>query len=87
MPDAEDDERHEGEGAALTEDVDEDLDDGLAGGGVDGGGEVLDGKEEGDEEEEAKDRRAADRGENAKGRVPFSVLGFLGEVGGGIWMS
>ena len=87
VPDAEDDQRHEGEGAALTEDVDEDLDDWLADGGVDGVGEVLDGEEEGDEEEEAKHRRAADGGEDAEGSVPFSVLGFFGEVGRGVWIS
>lgn len=84
MPDAEDDERHEGEGAALTEDVDEDLDDWLAGGGIDRGWEVLDGEEEGDEEEEAKHGRAADGGEDAEGSIPFSVLGFFGEMGGGV---
>lgn len=87
MPDAEDNERHEGKGTALAKDVDEDLDDWLAGGGVDGVGEVLDGEEEGDEEEEAKHGRAADGGEDSEGSIPFSVLGFLGEVGGGVWIS
>ena len=55
MPDAEDDERHERDGAVWAEDVDEDLSHGLPDCGVNGGVEVLNAEKEGDEEEEAED--------------------------------
>ena len=60
MPHTHDDEHHESDGAALTENVDEDLCDWLTYVRVYCFGEVLDGKEEGDEEEEAEDGGAAD---------------------------
>lgn len=55
MPDTDDDEGHQGDGAAGAKDVDEDLDYGLRDGAGDCVCEILDGKEEGDDEEEAED--------------------------------
>ncbi len=46
MPDADDDERHEGDGTLLPKDVDQDLEDRLADVAGDGFVEILDGEEE-----------------------------------------
>ena len=56
MPHTDYDERHEGYGAVIAEDIDEDLSHWLAYGTVDRVVEVLDREEERDEEEEAEDR-------------------------------
>jgi hypothetical protein len=55
VPDADHDERHGGHGALGTKHVDEDLDDGLSVGGVDGSVEVLDAEEQAEKQEEAED--------------------------------
>ena len=84
MPDADDDEGHEGDGAGVPENVDEDLQHRLANVRLDCFGEVLDGEEEGDEEEEAEEGGDPDRHEDAEGSVPGGVVGFFGEMGGSV---
>ena len=84
MPDADDDERHEGDGALVAEDVDEDLSHGLAYVAGDGFVEILDAEEEGDEEEEAEEGGYADGHEDAQWRVPGGVVCFFGQVGRGV---
>ena len=65
VPDADDDEGHECDGAFVAEDVDQDLRYRLAHVAVDRLVKVLDGEEEGNEKEEAEDGGHADGHEDA----------------------
>lgn len=84
VPDADDDEGDQDEGAVGAEDVHEDLEDGLAvvGGRVDRVVEVLDREEQAEHQEEAEDGGDADGHENADGRAPGCPVGFFREMRG-----
>lgn len=60
MPDTDDDENHEDDGATVAEDVDEDLHDRLSDLARHRGVKVLDGEEKRDEEKEAEECGDAD---------------------------
>ena len=84
VPDADDDERHEGDGALVAEDVDEDLRHGLPDVAGDRLVEILDAEEERDEEEEAEEGRDAHGHEDAQRGVPGGVVRLFGQVGRGV---
>ena len=46
--------------------------------------EILDGEEEGDDEEETEYCRDTDGHEYSKGSIPGCVVGFFGQMGGGV---
>lgn len=80
MPDTDHDQRHKRDGAVDAEHVDQNLRHGLADGGADGVGEVLDGEEECKEDEEAEYSGDADGCDDAHWGTPGSVCGLFAEM-------
>lgn len=77
MPDTDDDEGHQSYCSIVAKYVDQNLSDRLLDFAGDCVGEILDGEEQGDEEEETEDGGNPNRHEHPQRRIPGSVVGFL----------